>query len=102
MKLQPYFSKALELCETILMGIGLYFELFPPPLLLEDVRSIVTSFTKIQDNIPHFLTWLNNVFGCIYFTSGLLTLYVAVTSFRTRARGVTSVMAFAGFTPLVG
>ncbi len=38
--------------------------------------------------------------GTYIFTSGLLTLYTAATSFRKRARGAAAMMALAGFTSL--
>lgn len=103
MKLQPYSSKTLALCGIILMGIGLYFALFRPPLLPEDVRYMGASFAKIESDVPHLLHWLNKVFwvmGAYIFTSGLLTLYTAATSFRKRARGAAAMMALAGFTSL--
>ncbi len=103
MKLQPYSSKTLALCGIILMGIGLYFALFRPPLLPEDVRYIGISFAKIESDVPHLLNWLNKVFwviGASMFTSGLLTLYIAATSFRKRARGAAAVMALAGFSSI--
>ncbi len=103
MKLRPYSSTALALCGIILMVMGLYFALFRPPLLPEDVRNIGASFAKIQEDVPQLLNWLNRVFwvmGAYMFTSGLLTLYTAATSFRKRARGVTSVMALAGLSSI--
>ncbi len=103
MKLQPYSSKVLALCGIILMGMGLYFVLFRPPLLPGDVRYIGTSFATIQEHVPHLLNWLNKVFwgmGAYMFTSGLLTLYTAATSFRKRARGAAAVMALAGFSSI--
>jgi hypothetical protein len=36
--------------------------------------------------------------GAFLFTSGLLTLYLALTSVRTRIRGVSGVIALAGLT----
>ncbi len=103
MKLQPYSSKALALCGIILMGMGLYFAFLRPPFLPEDVRYIGASIAKIQGNVPHLLNWLNKVFwvmGAYIFTSGLLTLYTAATSFRKRARGAAVVLVLAGFTSL--
>ena len=103
MKLQPYSSKILALCGIILMGMGLYFALFRPALLPEDIRHMGTSFATIQEDVPQLLNWLNKVFwvmGAYIFTSGVLTLYTAATSFRKRARGAAAVMVLAGFTSL--
>jgi hypothetical protein len=36
--------------------------------------------------------------GAFIFTSGLLTLYLALTSFRTRARGISGILTLTGFT----
>ena len=103
MKLRPYSSTVLALCGIILMGIGLYFVLFRPPLLPEDVRYMGISFATIQERVPQLFNWLNKVFwvmGAYIFTSGLLTLYTAVTSFRKRARGAASIIALAGFSSI--
>ncbi len=104
MKLRPYSSKILALCGFILIGMGLYFVLLRPALLPEDAHYIGASVPEIQVAVPSLLNWLEKVFwvmGGYIFTTGLLTLYVAVTSFRTRAKGVSGVVALAGLTSVV-
>jgi len=83
------------------MGMGLYFVFLRPSLLPEDLRFMGVSLSTIQITAPTLLIWLRRVFwvlGASLFTSGLLTLYLALTSFRTRARGVSGVIALAGLT----
>ncbi len=58
---------------------------------------------EIRASFPGLLDWLDKVFwvmGGYILTTGLLTLYVAVTSFRTRVRGVLGVVALAGLTSI--
>jgi hypothetical protein len=83
------------------MGLGLYFVFLRPPLLPEDLRFMGASLSTLQTATPTLLIWLRRVFwvlGAFLFTSGLLTLYLALTSFRTRARGVSGVITLAGLT----
>src|SRR6266704_627857 len=86
---------------VILIGMGLYFVFLRPSLLPEDLRFMGVSLSTIQITAPTLLIWLRRVFwvlGASLFTSGLLTLYLALTSLRTRARGVSGVIALAGLT----
>lgn len=101
MNLQPYSAKVLALCGLILVGMGLYSVLLRPALLPEDTRYIGTSVEEIRSAVPGLLFWLEKVFwvlGGYMLTTGLLTLYVAFTSFRTRTRGVSGIVALAGLT----
>ncbi len=101
MKRYPYSSIIVTVCGSILMGIGLYFVFLRPPLLPEDLRFLGVSLSTVQNTVPMLLTWLRRVFwvmGAFIFTSGLLTLYVALTSFRVRAKGVSGVITLIGIT----
>src|SRR5690242_20680639 len=103
MKRRPFSSLLLALCGLILMGMGFFFLFLRPPLLPEDLRFIGTSLSTIQATFPHLLLWLQRVFwvmGAFIFTNGVLTLYIALTSFQKRARGVSGIMALTGFTSL--
>lgn len=103
MKLPFTSSKILALCGILLMGMGLYFALFRPPLLPEDVRFMGVSLSTLAAQAPLLLTWLTRVFwvmGGYIFTSGLLLFFIAVTSFRKRARGAAAVVTLAGLTGL--
>ena len=103
MNLQPYSSRVLGLCGFIQVGMGLYFVLLRPPLLPEDTRYIGMSLEEIQVAVPGLLDWLEKVFwvmGGYILATGLLILYVALTSFRVRAKGVSGVVVFAGSTSI--
>ena len=103
MKLYPLYPKVLALGGVILIGIGLYFIFLRPPLLPEDVRYMDTTLAEIQAAAPGLLRWLQKVFwvmGGYIFTAGLLTIYVAFSSFRARARGAFPVIAFAGLSSI--
>src|SRR6266568_939568 len=94
-----YSSSGLALCGLILMGMGLYFVFLRPPLLPEDLRFLGLSLSTVQRMEPLLLIWLRRVFwvmGAFLFTSGLLTAYLALTAFRTRARGIWGIVALAG------
>ncbi len=82
---------ALALAGFLLVVMGLYFMFIRPPLLPEDLRYMGTTSKKVNENIPSLLTWLQKVFlvmGGFIFTTGLLTFYISVTSFRTRSSGI--------------
>jgi hypothetical protein len=91
----------LSLCGLVLMGIGAYFAFARPNLLPEDVRYVGPALLRIENSTPGLGSWLHLVFeamGGYIFTSGLLTLFLAMTSFRARARGAALVATLAGAT----
>ncbi len=103
MKVKPYSSLVLAVCGVALVGIGLYFIFLRPVLLPEDARYISASLSEIQNNLPGLSVWLQKVFWIMsgyILTTGILTLYVARTSFRKRARGVSVLIALAGLTSI--
>ncbi len=103
MKLRPHSATVLALGGAILMILGLYFVFLRPPLLPEDPRFMGTSMAQVQMNVPGLLIWLRRVFwvmGGYMFASGLLTFYVALTSFRDRVRGAAGVIAISGLTSI--
>ena len=103
MKLRPYSATVLALGGAILMILGLYFIFLRPPLLPEDPRFMGTSMAQVQMSVPGLLIWLRRVFwvmGGYMFATGLLTLYVALTSFRVRVRGAAGVVAISGLTSI--
>ena len=102
-RLKPYSSSLLALSGIILMAMGFYFVFLRPPLLPEDLRYIGTTLSITHKNIPELTSWLIKVFwvmGGYIFTTGLLTAYIAVTSFRTRMRAAPGIAAIAGFTSI--
>ena len=100
---RSYASMVLALGGIFLMGMGLYFVFLRPPLLPEDPRSMGTSLAAIQASVPGLLVWLRRVFwvmGGYMFTSGLLTVHIARTSFQARERGAPLVVALAGLSSI--
>ena len=103
MTVRPYSATVLTLGGAILMILGLYFVLLRPPLLPEDPRFMGTSLAQIQISVPGLLIWLRRVFwvmGGYMFATGLLTFYVALTSFRDRVRGAVGVVAISGLSSI--
>ena len=103
MKLKPYSSTLLALAGIIIAGMGLYFIFLRPSLLPEDIRYMDTTLQNIKENIPGLLNWMQKVFwvmGGYIFTTGLLTVFIALTIFRTRANGAFIIIAIAGLTSI--
>jgi hypothetical protein len=89
-------------CGAILVGIGLYFAAWRPPLLPEDVRSIGASLPDIERVAPGFAGWLQKVFwvlGGYIVSTGLFTVYLAAASLRT-GRVPVAVFALTGLTSI--
>jgi hypothetical protein len=102
-KHRRYSALMLALAGALLMALGLYFVFVRPPLLPEDLRFMGASLAAIEAAVPGLPIWLRRVFwvlGGYMFTTGLLTLYVANTSFRTRDSGVAALVALAGLTSI--
>lgn len=108
MKTHIYSSTLLAICGVILMAVGLYFIFLRPALLPEDLRYMHASLAEIRAEIPGLLEWLQKVFwvlGGYVFTTGLLTLYIALTAFRTSARqslALLAIVALAGLSSIGG
>ena len=103
MSLRPYSATVLALGGTILLILGLYFVFVRPPLLPEDPRYMGASLEQIQATVPGLLVWLRRVFwvmGGYMFATGLLTFYLAVTAFRSRAQGVAAIVILTGLTSI--
>ena len=83
----------------LLVLMGLYFAFLRPALLPEDLSYMKTSLKIVDATAPVLPNWLHKVFmvmGGYIFTTGLLIIFIATTSFRTRVRGTFSVVAYAG------
>ena len=105
MKAHRYSSTLLATTGVILMAVGLYFIFLRPALLPEDLRYMHTSLEEIRAETSGLLEWLPKVFwvlGGYIFTTGLLTLYIALTTFRTRVRQPLVIMALAGLSSVGG
>jgi len=99
MRNHSYASALLAASGALLMGLGLYFVFLRPALLPEDLRYLHMSLAEIRAQNPDLWEWLPKVFwvlGGYIFTTGLLTVYVAVTAFRARTRRPLGVLALAG------
>ena len=102
-KLKPYSASFLTLGGFLLAAMGIYFVFLRPPLLPEDSKYIGLSLSAIENNIPGLSVWLQKVFwvmGAYIFTTGLLTIHVAQTSFRTRTPGAFIMVSIAGITSI--
>ena len=103
MKIQLFASGVLAFGGVILMGMGLYFAFLRPPLLPEDLRYMGASLAQIQTAMPGLGPWLARVFGVLggyMFATGLLTVYVAATGFRTGKLGAIAVVSVSGLTSI--
>ena len=99
MKTRLFASASLALGGLILIGLGLYFIFLRPPLLPEDLRYIGTTLVQIQSTLPGLQVWLSRVFGVLggyMIATGLLTVYVSVTSFGAGKLGATAVVCVSG------
>lgn len=68
------------------MIMGGYFAFLRPALLPEDLRYIGASMADLRTAVPGLLRWLPRVFGVLggcLFATGLLSVYLAATSFRS-------------------
>lgn len=96
-------SLALALGGVVLIGLGLYFIFIRPALLPEDPRFMGTTLEQIRSNFPGLLLWMPRVFwvmGGYMVSSGLLTFYLARTSFRSRTAGAAWVAALSGLSSI--
>jgi len=96
-------SLMLALGGVILIGLGLYFIFVRPALLPEDPRFMGTTLEQIRSNLPGLLLWLPRVFwvmGGYMVSSGLLTFYLARTSFCSRTSGAAWVAALSGLSSI--
>jgi hypothetical protein len=100
-----YSSVLLATCGVILMAVGLYFILLRPALLPEDLRYTHASLREIRAELPGLLVWLPKVYwvlGGYIFTTGFLTLYIALTTFRVAVRRPVAIMVLAGLSSIGG
>lgn len=99
MRSRAYSPTVLAFGGVLLIGMGLYFVFLRPPLLPEDPRYMGASLAEIQASLPGLPVWLRRVFwvlGGYMMASGLLTIYLALTAFRARARGAALLAGLSG------
>ncbi len=87
----------------ILTGIGLHFIFIRPTFLPEDARFVGASLEEIMVIAPNISQWLNRVFtvlGGYIISTGILTLYVALTLFKNRVVGSVLIIFVTGMTSI--
>lgn len=87
------------------MGMGLYFVFMRPALLPEDARYMGSTVAQIQDLLPQLAPWLRRVFGVLggyMLATGLLTVHVAITTFRSARPRATMITAVSGLVSMGG
>ncbi len=83
--------------------MGIYFVVLRPSLLPEDLYYMKTSLSVINNSVPGLFAWLQKVFwvmGGYIFTTGLLTAYISLTSFRKRSSGAFYIATVTGITSI--
>ena len=96
-------SQSLAFAGLLLIAMGIYFVLLRPALLPEDLLYMKTTSSIVKENFPQLSVWLQKVFwvmGGYIFTTGLLTIFIALTSFRTRTKGAFAIAAISGVTSI--
>ena len=86
----PLSSILLTAAGAALMVAGLYFVFVRPPLLPEDVRYMALPAAQFDAVRPRLELWLGHVFqvmGGYVLATGVLTITLAATSFRTHHSG---------------
>jgi hypothetical protein len=99
----PYSSIVLAVAGGALIGMGFYFMVLRPALLPEDVRYMDLPAAQLDAVRPHLDMWLTHVFsvmGGYIVATGVLTITVAATSFRTRDRIAVAGALAAGITSI--
>ena len=102
-KLKPYSASVLAFAGLLLIVMGIYFVLLRPALLPEDLRYMKTTLSVIHDSAQGLSAWLQKVFwvmGSYIFTTGLLTIFISLTSFRKRVSGAFGIVAITGISSI--
>ncbi|MES2005515.1 MAG: hypothetical protein V4450_13440 [Bacteroidota bacterium] len=102
-KLKPYSASILALGGFLLVGMGIYFIFVRQPLLPEDLRYLKTTLAVINNSARGLSNWLQKVFwvmGGYIFTTGLLTVFISLTSFRKRLPGAFNIVVLAGISSI--
>ena len=100
---KSFSSIVLSVTGVLLSGMGLYFIFFRPPLLPEDLLYMSITMQNVEGHLPGLLPWLQKVFwvlGGYVFTTGVLTVYISLTSFRTRLTGSLTIIYVTGISSI--
>ena len=95
----PLSSIVLVLFGAALIAMGGFFVLQRPALLPEDLRFIGQSAAQVDAAVPGLRSWLFHVFrvmGGYIIAAGILTITLAVTSFRQHHWGAAAGVFLAG------
>ena len=101
--IRPWSSLVLAVYGFMLMAMGLYFIFLRPALLQVDLLYMKITLPDILKNDLGLQSWLKKVFwvmGSYIFTTGLLTFYIARTSFRTREKSAFVIVVISGFSSI--
>lgn len=93
----------LVIAGLLLVAMGVYFIFLRPSLLREDLRYMKTTLSVINNSASGLSDWLQKVFlvmGGYIFTSGFLIIFIALTSFRTRAHGAFIIVLISGISSI--
>ena len=99
LNLKPYSAVVLAFGGLLLILTGLYFIFIRPALLPEDAIYMKSGISTLEKNLPELLKWLQKVFwvlGGYILTSGILTIFIALTTFRMRSYGAFSIVLLTG------
>ena len=102
-KLKPYSASILAVVGFLLVAMGIYFVFMRPPLLPEDLRYMQTTLSVVNNAASGLQTWLQKVFwvlGSFIFTTGLMTIFMALTAFRERTQGAFFIVAITGMSSI--
>ena len=102
-KLKPYSVSLLALAGFLLIAMGIYFVLLCPALLPEDLRYMKTTLSIIDNSAQGLSDWLQKVFwvmGGYIFTTGLLIIFISLTSFRKNLPGAFGIIALSGISSI--
>ncbi|QDM15532.1 hypothetical protein FNL55_05900 [Tardiphaga sp. vice352] len=95
----PVSSIFLILFGSGLLAVGAYFLVLRPPLLPEDLRYVGASQAQLEAVAPQLTLWLTQVFrvlGGYISATGILTIALAATSYRSRQYGAVAAAALTG------
>jgi hypothetical protein len=89
----------LAACGLVVVGIGVFFVAFRPPLLPEDRRYLAVPQEPLDAVLPGLGRWLEKVFwvmGGYMVATGILTIHLALSGVRDGSTTAWVVAAAAG------
>ena len=99
-KVLHWLSKwAFIACGVWLIALGGYFIFARPSLLPEDLRYLGSSLAQVEAQLPHFASWLRNVFtvmGGFIAGCGVLIIFVSISAVPHYLSGTGAVLGCVG------